>query len=78
MNVYTLELTETELACGVTLDAVADELPRGGFFGAPGEQLFMVSDNVGPALAGAVARCAFAGPAVYVGMTNGYPCYQRA
>ena len=25
MNVYTLELTETELACGVTLDAVADD-----------------------------------------------------
>lgn len=73
---YTHELTDIEIACGITLEQVADELPKGSFFGARGEELFMVPDNIGPALAGSVARAAFAGPAHYVGMTNGYPCYK--
>lgn len=28
MRIYTLELTATEKACGVTLDAVAELLPK--------------------------------------------------
>ena len=61
---YKLELTEIEIACGVTLEQVQDVLPK-----------VLVRNNVGvifpetvsPALAGAVARCALAGAAEYSG-----------
>jgi hypothetical protein len=66
MATYTHTLTELETACGVTLDAVARELPRGVF--RQNDTVFIVSENVAPALAGSVARCAFSGARVeYVG-----------
>lgn len=61
---YKLELTDIEIACGVTLEQVQDVLTK-----------VLVRENVGvifpedvpPALAGAVARCALATPAEYSG-----------
>lgn len=68
MNAYTHTLTPIERACGVTLEDVARELPRGVF--RQGGQTFIVSEDAGPALAASVARCAFAGqPVTYVGRT---------
>lgn len=58
MNVYKLELTEIEVACGVTLEQVQEVLLK----------VYMTKDDLAifpsgysPALCGAVARCAFAG-----------------
>lgn len=75
MNVYTLELTDIETACGVTLDDVAAELPRV----LVRNDRVIVDANVGPALAGALARCAFAEPAVFAGFNEvGLSVYRRA
>lgn len=64
---YVHTLTETELACGVTLDAVARELTRGVF--RENGTRFIVDPQLPPALALSVARAAFAGRADYVGKT---------
>tara|TARA_R110000782_G_scaffold186634_1_gene276846 strand:- start:3249 stop:3488 length:240 start_codon:yes stop_codon:yes gene_type:complete len=61
-------LTELEIACGVTLEGVAYELPRGLFI--DNDTAFIVSGQAGPALAGSVARCAFGVPATYAGMNS--------
>lgn len=61
MNVYTHTLTDIEEACGVTLEDVARELPRGGFID---EGRAFVTDAASPALAMSVARAAYAGAAV--------------
>lgn len=74
MHTYTLELTPIEIACGVTLEQVADLMPkillRDGRAYLP--------ENTPPALCGAVARCAFGGPAQFVGISKatGYPIYE--
>ena len=69
MSTYTHTLTDIEQACGVTLEDVARELPR-GVFRESGET-FIVDAGLPPALAGSVARCAFAGkPVEYVGRTS--------
>ena len=66
MTAYTHTLTELETACGVTLEDVARELPRGVF--RQRGRSFVVDVNLSPALAGSVARCAFAGvPVEYIG-----------
>lgn len=71
MNTYTHTLTETEIACGVTLEDVARELPRGVFRNEHVFPHFVVSPECGPALAGSVARAAFAGREVeYMGRTR--------
>ena len=68
MTSYVHTLTELETACGVTLEDVARELPRGVF--REGGRRFVVSVDIGPALAASVARCAFAGEKVtYEGRT---------
>ena len=76
MSNYSLELTEVEIACDVTLEAVAVELPLGRFvrdgYG------FMVSKSASPALAGAVARVALAGPVEFSHLAFGCPVYVKA
>lgn len=72
MRHYVHELTPTEEACGVTLEQVADLLPkvlvRNGKVYLP--------TNTPPALAGSVARCALGQPARYVGTASiDYPIY---
>lgn len=65
MSTYTFVPTELETACGVTTDDVARELPRGVF--RDNDSIFVVSADLPPALAGAVARTALGGPVEYVG-----------
>lgn len=65
---YIHELTETEIACHVTLEDVQRELVRGLFF--DGGKAFAVANDVSPAIAGSVARAAFAGPATFVGVNT--------
>lgn len=68
MATYTHQLTEIEMMCGVTIEEVAEELPRGVF--RDNGETFVVAGDLGPALAGSVARCAFAGAEVdYIGRT---------
>lgn len=76
MATYTLTLTPTEEACGVTLEKVAEVLPRCAFFG----ELFAVPKLTPPALAGALARTAFSGPAEFshISRATGYPMYRAA
>ena len=76
MSTYSLELSEIEIACGVTLEAVAVELPLGRFVRDGGA--FMVSKSASPALAGAVARAALAAPVEFSHLAFGYPVYVRA
>lgn len=62
MHTYIHELTPLEELCGVTLDDVADILPRGLFRTINGIECFIVPNDVfSPALAHSVARCAFSG-----------------
>lgn len=72
MNTYKLELTEIEIACGVTLEQVQQVLPKAL---VRSYKVVLPSDS-SPALAAATARCALAAPAEYVGMFNGCPVYQ--
>lgn len=72
---YTLTLTPIEAACGVTLEAVADRLPLAAVRGG----MAVLPAGVAPALAGAVARCALAGPVEFLHLVNGlYPVYAPA
>lgn len=66
MATYTHTLTETETACGVTLEQVAHELTR---VLVRGDRVY-IAGTVGPALAGSVARCAFAGPVDFIGINT--------
>lgn len=68
------ELTDTEIACGVTLDQVAELLPKV----LVRNNRVIVPEDAPPALATAVARCAFGEPAVYTGHNQlGQPVYRR-
>lgn len=74
----TLELTEAEAACGVTLDAVADVLPRCAVFADA-----VWTPVVGPALAKAAARCALGADVEFVKLDgvagkSGIAVYERA
>ncbi|QIG58181.1 hypothetical protein SEA_SKOG_29 [Gordonia phage Skog] len=75
MSHYTHTLTEIEQACGVTLDEVAQTLPKV----LVRDGLVHLPQNTPPALAGSVARAALAGPVEFVGIgkNTGYPIYQR-
>lgn len=66
MREYKLELTEIEVACGVTLEQVAEVLPKV----LMRNNACIIPGDVGPALAGAVARCAFAEPAEFLAMNG--------
>lgn len=74
MSVYKLELTEIEVACGVTLEQVQEVLPK--VLVRRGE-LAIMPDGISPALGGAVARCVFAGAGIkFMGLNAfGQPCY---
>ncbi|PZU04694.1 MAG: hypothetical protein DI630_00840 [Gordonia sp. (in: high G+C Gram-positive bacteria)] len=76
MTDYTHELTDIEIACGVTLDDVARELPRVLLR----EDRVHVDGRVSPALGGSVARAAF-GTAdfdfVGIGSNTGFLIYER-
>lgn len=76
MSTYTHTLTDIEQACGITLEDVARELPRGCF--RENGTVFIVSDDCGPALAGSVARCAFGRPVKYLGRTLLGQAYRSA
>ena len=76
MSAYSLDLSEIEIACGVTPSAVAVELSLGRF--VRDGDAFMVSKSAPPALAGATARAAFAGPVEFSHLAFGYPVYVRA
>ena len=74
MTTYTVELTEIERACGVTLDQVAEHLPR---VAVRGDRVFMPPE-LSPALAGAVARAALGGPVEFIRInTLGLLMYER-
>lgn len=73
MRVYTLELTEIERACGVTLEQVADVMPR---VLVRDGHVFLPA-NTPPALGKAVARCVFADkPHTFTGLSLGMPAYR--
>lgn len=73
---YTLVLTESEIACGITLEAVAEVLPLGAMIG----EKFYVPLGTSPALGTAAARAAFAAPARFSHISPGvgFPAYVRA
>lgn len=69
MSLTTFTLTDIELACGVTLDDVARELPR-AMVRESGATV-IVDGTLAPALGNAVARCAFGShPYKYAGMNR--------
>lgn len=73
MNAYKLELTEGEVACGVTLEQVQDVLTKV----LVRDGAVIMPKYTPPALAGAVARCALAGPAEFRGLNSlGLPVYR--
>ena len=79
MGTYTHTLTEGEIACGVTLERVAEILPQGLFLSVGTYSGFMLPKLTPPALASSVARCAFAGASVeFSHLTEGYPVYRLA
>lgn len=70
----THELTDTEVACGVTLEQVAELRPK---VLMKGERV-VLPQNTPPALATSVARCALGAPAEYAGHNQlGLPVYRR-
>lgn len=72
METYKLELTEIETACGVTLEQVQQVLP----LVAMRSDYVLLPKDTPPSLAGAVARCAFAGPVKFRGLNDyGMPVY---
>ncbi len=68
-------LTDTEVACGVTMSAVKHEAARALYL--PDSGRVMLADNIAPAVAGAAARLVLGAPARFRGMTSGYPVYER-
>lgn len=72
----TFQLTETEIASGVTVDDVTKVRSSGAIIG----QTFYTAGNVGPALGTAAARMAFGSPAEFdhVNKHTGYIGYKRA
>lgn len=69
MSNYTHTLTPLEIACGVTLEDVQRELPRGLFM--DNGSRFIVSGDCSPAIGSSVARCAFTGaPPEYLGQNQ--------
>jgi len=67
-------LTDTEIACGVTLEQVAELLPK---VLLRNDRVILPEDTP-PALATSTARCAFGEPAVFAGHNQlGQPVYRR-
>lgn len=73
---YNHELTEIEEACDVTLDDVAELLPK-GLFTHEGTH-FVLPEHTSPALGSSTARAAFGAPAEFAGMNQlGQPVYRK-
>ena len=66
MNVYTLELTFIEEKCGVTLEQVAELLPKCTVRNG----LAIIPADCSPALTQATARCALAGEVEFMHLAN--------
>lgn len=74
MTTVNHELTEIEIAAGVTLDQVADMMTKG----LMRNNRVILPADVSPALGMSVARCMFGEPAVYTGHNElGLPVYRR-
>lgn len=73
---FTLELTDLEKACGVTLADVAALRPKGAFIGA----FFYLPGDTPPALGRATACAAFGGPAEFshISSVTGYIGYRAS
>lgn len=73
MSYYKLELTEIEVACGVTLEQVQEVLPKV----LVRNERVIFPKFTPPALCGAVARCALAENAEFAGLNSlGLPVYR--
>lgn len=76
MGSYKHELTDTEIACGVTVDAVARERSRALLI----DNRLHVSGQVSPALGSSVARAAFGTDEFHfvgIGSNTGFLIYER-
>lgn len=75
---YTHELSPIEIECGITLEQVAELLPKALLIESGTKIVFPV--NTGAALASSTARCAFAGEtADFAGLNQlTQPVYRRA
>lgn len=76
MNIYEHELTDTEKACGVTLEQVAHELPRVLLR----DDRVYVDGRLSPALSNSVARAAFGSDRftfVGIGAHTGFLIFER-
>lgn len=75
---YSHELSPIEIACNVTLEQVAELLPKVLLIESGTKVVFPV--NTGAALASSTARCAFAGEAAdFAGLNQlRQPVYKRA
>ena len=77
MSIYKHELTDLEIACGITLEQVAELLLMVAF--VDNGQAVLLPKNTSPALGASTARCAFGSPADFVGLNYlGMPAYRRA
>lgn len=68
MNIYKHELTELEIACGVTLEQVGEVLLK--VYLIPNTNKVVLPRDTPPALAGSVARCALTAPCVFLGFNE--------
>lgn len=75
---YTHSLTDIEIRCGITLDDVADMLPK--VLLIDDGQAVVFPENTSAALASSTARCAFAGtPAEFSGFNQLHqPVYRQS
>lgn len=75
MSAYAHSITATESACGVTLEQVAEIMPK--VLLLDNDRAVMLPKDTAPALASSVARCVFNGaPAEFSHLKNGYPIYR--
>ncbi|RKN69532.1 hypothetical protein D7252_08735 [Microbacterium sp. CGR2] len=70
----TFTLTDTELACGVTLGAVHAARDRG--LVRDERSVFVAERHQAPAVAGAAARMALGGPVEFSHLAYGCPVYR--
>lgn len=69
-------LTKTEISAGVTLEQVADLLPK-ALIRSDGPMVILPA-GTSPALASSTARCALAGPVEFAGFNQlAQPVYRR-
>ena len=67
-------LTDIEVACGVTLDKVTETATKTW---TTNSRHVVLPKDTGPALAGATARYILRAPVDFVGLRFGYPVYEE-